>query len=240
MGTGAATTLGNHNYEWSSQKSTGTSQSKRSMMANPFQAIANQRPSDLETPLASNKRVKALAPDGVTVISRNSSFTSVLEATSATIPAMTATNSAVTGSSGRSTSFSLAQKRLLLDQLGTTITSTSAAAPTSGGVKASLSQSQSHNLLGQLTGSTKSGARSSTCLTQMLSLSQKSRCGSSAANLTTMRATPAKIAGGQRMPRRQSRQNLMSDSITNDPSHFVTGSRIRRYRSSGTLAFPNS
>ncbi|CAB9521192.1 expressed unknown protein [Seminavis robusta] len=71
------------------------------------------------------------------------------------------------------------------------------------------------------------------------------RLGSSASaiNLDQMAAmisrstSAAKLRGMKRNEGSSSRANLMSDAIFYDPSHFVTGSRIRRYQSSGTLAF---
>lgn len=248
MGTATTSTPGNHNAAWNSHKAT--------TKTNPFLSIVtgNQPVADgsegtasIETPLTSNKRVKALAPDGITVISRNSSFSSAIKAVSS--ETALANSVLLHSNSSRSTSLSLNQKQRLLQQLGTTSTVTGTRdQPNLSGL--SQSQSQSRMILGRKRPSSTAirDARSSSCLTQMLTINQDAPSrGAAATNLASM-LTENSDANILRMGGaiRRSRQNLKSDSIRNDPSYFVTGSRIRRYQSSGglastkRLAFPDS
>ena len=243
MGTATTSTPGNHNAAWNSHKAT--------TKTNPFLSIVtgNQSVADgsegtarIETPLTSNKRVKALAPDGITVISRNSSFSSAIKAVSS--ETALANSVLLRSNSSRSTSLSLNQKQRLLQQLGTTSTVTGTRdQPNLSGMRPkclSQSQSQSRMILGRKRPSSTAirDARSSNCLTQMLTINQDAPSrGAAATNLASMLTensdTNILRMGGAI---RRSRQNLKSDSIRNDPSHFVTGSRIRRYQSSGGLA----
>lgn len=193
----------NKNFQWQAKTRNGSIQPSTQATkpaANPFLAIINSKTNatrkhasnrtgdgtcqiPLPASLQSNKRIKVLAPDGVTTLSRNSSFASV--------------NNTV-------------------DEKP----------------RASISSNKLYQML--LKTNIPNGAKASSLKTSAsdMNLEKPSKIN------RTISATRlgAQMSARRGRPRNTSRANLMADSYSIDPSHFVTGSRIRRFQSSNGLS----
>lgn len=188
------------NFQWStnSLRDSRRRRLQRTKAANPFHSIVSSTNAEIaagvnneaDAPVLSNKRMKVLAADGVTVLSRNSSF-------------------AFSEKGHRDESMIVPQKGSVFEE------------PLAEPV-----------LAGRIRTHSRKQVQSSNNLYHMIRMKHRSKITSmSATNLLKNGTRQRKIVSTRRLRSTGSRANLMSNSFCNDPSYFVTGSRIRRFQS---------